>query len=47
MVIVLMLLAAAVAFTLVLGATLRFLASDGHGHLPDVPSHRSWDGTVY
>ncbi|MCC3290540.1 hypothetical protein [Arthrobacter sp. zg-Y1110] len=47
MVIVLLILAAAVAFALVLRATVRALSSDGHGRLPNVPSHRSWDGTVY
>lgn len=47
MVIVLLILAAAVAFALVLRATIRALSNDGYGRLPSVPSHRSWDGTVY
>ncbi|MCQ1949559.1 hypothetical protein NNX28_06390 [Arthrobacter sp. zg-Y859] len=47
MVIVLLILAAAIALALVLRATVRALSNDGYGHLPSVPSHRSWDGTVY
>ncbi|UWX96240.1 hypothetical protein N2K95_11240 [Arthrobacter zhaoxinii] len=43
----LLILAAAALFTLVLGATLRSLLRDGHGHLPGIPSHRSWDGSAF